>query len=169
MLPDSVQITTLLHDWRQGNATAGERFLGLVYDELRGLAARYLHQERRNHTLQPTALVHELYLRLFASEPISWQNRAHVFAVAAHTLRHILVDYARAQQSAKRGGGQVRVTLTGVERELSSNQFDDFRSLPERPPRIVQPNDPDPIASVIEKVDSDEVATGSIQKPGGGR
>ena len=65
MLPDSVQITTLLHEWRQGNATAGERFLGLVYDELRGLAARYLHQERRNHTLQPTALVHELYLRLF--------------------------------------------------------------------------------------------------------
>src|SRR5436305_10502019 len=139
MLPDSVQITTLLHDWRQGNATAGERFLGLVYDELRRLAAGYLHQERRNHTLRPTALVHELYLRLFASEPMRWQNRAHVFAVAAHTLRHILVDYARAQQSAKRGGGQVKVTLTGVERGLSSKQqFDDLLVVNEALDRLNQ-------------------------------
>jgi RNA polymerase sigma-70 factor, ECF subfamily len=102
VLPDSVPVTTL-HEWRRGNADAGERFLGLVYDELRRLATRSLRQERRAHTLQPTALVHELYLRLFASEPITWQNRAHVFAVAAHTLRRILVDHARAEQSAKRG------------------------------------------------------------------
>ena len=128
MLPDSVPVTTLLHDWRQGDAAAGEHFLCLVYDELRRLATRYLRQERRDHTLQPTALVHELYLRLFASEPITWQNRAHVFAVAAHTLRRILVDHARAEQSAKRGGPQLKVTLTGVERELSSHQDHDLLS-----------------------------------------
>jgi RNA polymerase sigma-70 factor (ECF subfamily) len=138
MLPDSAQVTTLLHDWRQGNAAAGERFLCLVYDELRRLAARYLHQERRDHTLQPTALVHELYLRLFASEPITWQNRAHVFAVAAHTLRRILVDHARIQQAAKRGGPQLQVTLTGVQQELSSTQDHDLLVMNEALDRLAQ-------------------------------
>jgi RNA polymerase sigma-70 factor (ECF subfamily) len=138
VLPDSVPVTTLLHDWRQGNAAAGERFLGLVYDELRRLATRYLRQERRGHTLQPTALVHELYLRLFASEPITWQNRAHVFAVAAHTLRRILVDHARAEQSAKRGGPQLKVTLTGVQQELSSQQDHDLLIVNEALDRLAQ-------------------------------
>jgi RNA polymerase sigma-70 factor, ECF subfamily len=138
MLPDSAQVTTLLHDWRQGNAAAGERFLGLVYDELRRLAARSLRQERRAHTLQPTALVHELYLRLFASEPITWQNRAHVFAVAAHTLRRILVDHARTQQAAKRGGPQLKVTLTGVQQELSSTQDHDLLAVNEALDRLAQ-------------------------------
>jgi RNA polymerase sigma factor (TIGR02999 family) len=138
VLPDSAQVTKLLHSWSQGDAAAGERFLCLVYDELRHLASRYLHQERCNHTLQPTALVHELYLRLFASEPITWQNRAHVFAVAAHTLRRILVDHARAQQSAKRGGLQPKVTLTGVQQELSSNQDHDLLTLNEALDRLAQ-------------------------------
>jgi RNA polymerase sigma factor (TIGR02999 family) len=138
MLPDSAQVTTLLHDWRQGNAAAGERFFGLVYDELRRLASRYLRQERRAHTLQPTALVHELYLRLFASEPITWQNRAHVFAVAAHTLRRILVDHARIQQAAKRGGPQLKVTLTGVQEELSSTQDHDLLVVNEALDRLAQ-------------------------------
>jgi RNA polymerase sigma factor (TIGR02999 family) len=138
VLPDSVQVTTLLHEWRQGNAAAGERFLGLVYDELRHLATRYLRQERRDHTLQPTALVHELYLRLFASEPIPWQNRAHVFAVAAHTLRRILVDHARAEQSAKRGGLQLKVTFTGVQQELSTSPDHDVLVVNEALDRLAQ-------------------------------
>jgi RNA polymerase sigma-70 factor, ECF subfamily len=138
VLPDSVPVTTLMCEWRQGDAAAGERFLGLVYDELRRLATRYLRQERRDHTLQPTALVHELYLRLFASEPIPWQNRAHVFAVAAHTLRRILVDHARAEQSAKRGGPQLKVTLTGVQQELSSHQEHDLLVVDEALDRLAQ-------------------------------
>lgn len=114
-MPDSEHITTLLSDWRNGNPSAGEELLGVVYRELRHLAARYLSQERSDHTLQPTALVHELYLRVFTSgEPIAWQNRAHFFAVAAQTLRRILIDHARMRQSAKRGGHQVKLSLTEV-------------------------------------------------------
>jgi hypothetical protein len=77
------EITTLLLDWRDGKGAAGEELLAVVYQELRRLAAHYLRQERPDHTLQATALVHELYLRLLGNEPISWQNRAHFFAVAA--------------------------------------------------------------------------------------
>lgn len=85
-----------------------------VYDELRRLAAHYMRQERPDHTLQATALVHELYLRLFQSEPVEWQNRAHFFAVAAQALRRILVNHARDRQAQKRGGKQVRLSLTDV-------------------------------------------------------
>src|SRR5689334_19262554 len=99
MGPTSHQVTTLLLDWRQGNAAAGDQFISLVYNELRRIASHCLQAERPDHTLQPTALVNELYLRIFASEdPITWQNRAHFFAVAARTLRRILVDYARAHR-----------------------------------------------------------------------
>jgi RNA polymerase sigma-70 factor, ECF subfamily len=112
-VPDSEHITTLLLDWRNGNPSAGEELLGVIYKDLRRLAARYLRQERSDHTLQPTALVHELYLRVFTSgEHITWQNRAHFFAVAAQTLRRILVDHARMRQTTKRGGHQVRLSLT---------------------------------------------------------
>ena len=114
-MPDSEHFTTLLLDWRNGNPSAGEELLGVIYKDLRRLAARYLRQERSDHTLQPTALVHELYLRVFTSgEHITWQNRAHFFAVAAQTLRRILVDHARMRQTTKRGGHQVRLSLTEV-------------------------------------------------------
>jgi RNA polymerase sigma factor (TIGR02999 family) len=115
-MPDSSTLTTLFLDWRKGNPDAGHQVAEILYQELRQLASHYLRQERRDHTLQPTALVHELYLRLFgAGEPVAWQNRAHFFAVAAKTLRRILVDYARAQQADKRGGKQVKVSLTAAE------------------------------------------------------
>ena len=116
MTPDSATLTTLFLDWRNGNSDAGDQVAAILYHELRQLAGRYLRQERPGHTLQPTALVHELYLRLFgATEPVAWQNRAHFFAVAAQTLRRILVDYARAQQAGKRGGKQVKLSLTAAE------------------------------------------------------
>lgn len=83
----------------------------LVYQELRGLAHRHLQAEREGHTLQSTALVHEAYMRLAGQNPPQWQNRAHFFAVAAQLMRQILVDYARAFRSAKRGGGAVKLTL----------------------------------------------------------
>ena len=78
----------------------------LVYDELRRLADHYLRQERSDHTLQSTALVHEAYLRLAGQNPPQWQNRAHFFGIAAHIMRQILVDYARGRGAAKRGGRQ---------------------------------------------------------------
>ena len=83
----------------------------LVYDELRRLADHYLRQERSDHTLQSTALVHEAYLRLAGQNPPQWQNRAHFFGIAAHIMRQILVDYARGRGAAKRGGQAVTLTL----------------------------------------------------------
>lgn len=83
----------------------------IVYDELRRLAARYLRRERPGQTLQPTALVHDLYLRLLQDSALSWQNRAHFFGIAAQSMRRILIERARARGAAKRGGGRVRVTF----------------------------------------------------------
>jgi RNA polymerase sigma factor (TIGR02999 family) len=83
----------------------------LVYDELRRLAHHYLRQERSDHTLQSTALVHEAYLRLAGQNPPQWQNRAHFFGIAAHIMRQILVEYARGRGAAKRGGSACRLTL----------------------------------------------------------
>src|SRR5215204_2051743 len=80
-------LTTLLIDWRQGNQEAGQQLLTVAYDDLRRLAGYYLQNERSNHTLQATGLVHELYLKLFSQQPVKWQNRAHFFAVAAQQLR----------------------------------------------------------------------------------
>src|SRR5689334_16131002 len=111
MQPNPQEITTLLMGWRGGDRTAGDELIAIVYPELRRLAAHYLRQERADHTLQATALVHELYMRLFASEPVSWENRAHFFAVAAQQLRRILIDHARSARAAKRGGDFARVTL----------------------------------------------------------
>lgn len=103
-------VTKLLHDWRGGDSGALERLIPLVYQELRILADRYLRGERPGHTLQPTALVHEVFLRLVGAS-VHWQDRAHFMAVSAQTMRRILVDHARAHRRAKRGGEWVRQTL----------------------------------------------------------
>jgi RNA polymerase sigma factor (TIGR02999 family) len=113
-MPDPQHVTTLITNWREGDEKARDELFALVYKELRNLAQRYLRLERPGHTLQPTALVHELYLRLVASEPVIWQNRAHFFAIAAHTLRRILIDSARARRAGKRGGGEVKISLTSA-------------------------------------------------------
>ena len=115
LLPDDLPLTTLLQDWRAGNRAAGDQLALMLYDELRLLAGRYLRQERPGHTLQATALVHELYLRLFSTKGVTWHNRAHFFAVAAQALRRILIDHARTQQADKRGGKQVKLSLTAAE------------------------------------------------------
>jgi RNA polymerase sigma factor (TIGR02999 family) len=100
-------ITGLLAEWAKGNQQALEELTPLVYKELRQLAAGYLRKERLGHTLQPTALVHEAYLRLVDITERDWQNRAHFFGVAARLMRQILVDHARRRQAAKRGGLKV--------------------------------------------------------------
>jgi len=108
---DSTEINFLLDQYRDGHAEGFENLMALVYDDLRKLAAWHLQSERPDHTLQPTALVHEVYLKLAAENPVDWRDKAHFFALAAQVMRHILVDYARTRQREKRGGPQTRVTL----------------------------------------------------------
>lgn len=103
-------VTRLLLDWGAGDDAARDRLVPHVYDELRRIARRHMRGERSDHTLQTTALIHEAYLRLVTAD-VEWQDRAHFYAVAAQQMRRVLVDHARARQSAKRGGGFVRVTL----------------------------------------------------------
>lgn len=111
MESESKSVTRLLHAWGDGDQVAGNELMEVVYKELRRLAAYYLQSERTDHTLQPTALVHELYLKLFSGEPIEWRDRGHFLAVAARQLRHIVVDYARGQRAQKRGGPMGKVSL----------------------------------------------------------
>jgi RNA polymerase sigma-70 factor, ECF subfamily len=113
--PDPRHVTTLLVDWRRGDSQASERLLSLVYQELRSIAARSLRMERAGHILQPTALVHELYLRLFGGEPVDYVDRTHFFAVAARQLRRILIDHARRVHAEKRGHGHIAVSLAGID------------------------------------------------------
>jgi len=107
-------ITGLLQEWRAGDERAAEALVPLVYAELRKIAAGYLSIERPGHTLQPTALVHEAYLRLVEQQDTSWQRRSHFYAIAAKVIRRILVDHARRHHSAKRGGGGEKVPLSEV-------------------------------------------------------
>src|SRR5215467_5263358 len=111
MSEDTHGITRLLHEWRSGDKDAAGRVIELVYRELHRMASREMRRERGEHTLQTTALVHEVYLRLCGAEPIQWKDRTHFFAVAAQQLRRVLVDYARRVRSDKRGGGNVTATL----------------------------------------------------------
>jgi RNA polymerase sigma factor (TIGR02999 family) len=99
------EVTRMLIDWSGGDREAPARLMPLVYEELRQLARQYLQQERPDHTLQATGLVHEAYLRLVDQSTTAWQNRAHFFGVAAQLMRRILVDYARSHRTEKRGGG----------------------------------------------------------------
>ncbi|MDT4966977.1 MAG: hypothetical protein QOJ64_1714 [Acidobacteriota bacterium] len=110
MTPPQSDVTTLLVASSQGDKEAMNGLLPLVYAELRKLAARYLRRERSDHTLQATALVHEAYLRLI-DQDVPWENRAHFFGVAAEMMRRILIDHARKHQAAKRGSGEIKLSL----------------------------------------------------------
>jgi RNA polymerase sigma factor (TIGR02999 family) len=105
------EVSTLLRAWARGDPQARDALVPLIYQDLRRRAAAYLARERRNHTLQPTALVHETYLRLLGQQRVAWQNRAQFFGVAAEMMRRILVDHARARAAAKRPDGGLRVAL----------------------------------------------------------
>src|SRR6266480_3721425 len=108
-------VTHVLNAIEEGDAQAAEELLPLVYEELRNLAAHRMANEAPGHTLQPTALVHEAWLRLVGSEQRTWQNRAHFFAAAAEAMRRILIDRARRKHTRRHGGGQQRVDIQGVE------------------------------------------------------
>ncbi len=140
-------LTQLLLEWNRGKETAQEELLALVYGELRRLAARKLELERQGHTLQPTALVHEVYLRLVDQTRVEWQNRAQFFAIAAQTMRRILVDHARRHQAKKRGAAATHVVFDESLQTPSSKDVDvlalndllkDLAELDERQSRIVE-------------------------------
>lgn len=129
MAPRVEDVTSLLIASSSGDQEALNRLLPLVYDELRRLADRYLHRERSDHTLQPTALVHEAYLRLI-DQKVSWANRAHFFGVAAEMMRRILIDHARSHQAAKRGSGGIKLSLDDV-LEITDERAADLIALDE--------------------------------------
>ncbi|HYP00116.1 MAG TPA: sigma-70 family RNA polymerase sigma factor [Pyrinomonadaceae bacterium] len=109
------EVTRILHDWSGGDRQAPERLMPFVYDELRRLARSFLSRERGGHTLQPTALVNEAYLRLVDQRSVSWQNRAHFYGIAASMMRRVLVDHARAHATEKRGGAAIHLSLADVQ------------------------------------------------------
>ena len=109
--PERPDVTRLLREWQAGSGPALERLIPLVYDELHALASRYLSRERRDHTLQTTALVNEAFLKLAGQREVDWQSRAHFFGIAAKLMRRILVDNARRDGRVKRGGGAPHLPL----------------------------------------------------------
>lgn len=140
-------ITAKLQDWNRGNSAAAEELMPLVYEELHRGAAQYLRRERSDHTLQPTALVNEAYLKLIDISSFEWQDRAHFFAVSSNVMRRILVDYARAQATDKRGGALQKVELDEAVSFSKEKQIDLFAlndalerlaELDERQSRIVE-------------------------------
>lgn len=139
-------ITRILKRASEGDENAVNALLPHIYDELRALAAAQLRQERREHTLQPTALVHEAYLRLIKQEDVVWKNRTHFFAVATQAIRRILVDHARERKREKRGGGRQRVEMredlvsqtAGVDLLALDDALNALASLNQRQTRIVE-------------------------------
>jgi RNA polymerase sigma factor (TIGR02999 family) len=118
-------VTQLLIDWGKGDQAALEKLMPLVYSELRRLASNYLRRERGEHTLQPTALVNEAYLKLVNQRNAKWQNRAHFFGISAQLMRRILVDHARQHRAVKRGGSeQQRISITSAEKLVEQPEVD---------------------------------------------
>lgn len=117
-------VTRLLADWGRGDKNALERLTPLVYEELRRIAARQLRREEPGHTLQPTALVNEAFVRLCGGSPVQWQDRAHFYSVCATVMRHVLTDHARAQLRGKRGAGVVHMPLEEAETVAQAAEVD---------------------------------------------
>jgi RNA polymerase sigma factor (TIGR02999 family) len=124
-MPPPENITQLLVDWSHGDQKALDKLMPLVYSELRRLAGNYLRRERQDHTLQPTALVNEAYLKLIDQRKAKWQNRAQFFGVSAQLMRRILVDHARERHASKRGGlDQQRLSITSAEKLVQQPEVD---------------------------------------------
>jgi RNA polymerase sigma factor (TIGR02999 family) len=124
-MPGSGAVTQLLSELRGGDQEAANRLVPLVYSELRRMAGAYMQRERPGHTLQATALVNEAYLRLVGGEPGQWQNRAHFFAIAAHTMRQVLLEHARRRHAAKRGGVDARKVDFDAELLIDEHKLED--------------------------------------------
>ena len=130
-VPASTDITGLLIQWSQGDPEALERLMPVIYAECRRIAEQQLGRERRDHTLDPTALVHELYLRLVDQRRATWENRAQFFGIAAQLMRRILVDYARARHAEKRGGSAIFVSLAAAANTPDESRIADVLAIDE--------------------------------------
>ena len=136
--PDNAHITQLLIAWSDGRREALDDLMPIVYADLRRVAAGYMRREAAGHALQPTALVHEAYVRLVDQKQVKWRNRAHFFGVAAVLMRRILVDHARRRRAEKRGGDWERVTLAGDEVATDTHKEIDVLALDEALERLAQ-------------------------------
>ena len=146
-MSDAHSVTQLLEQWNHGDREALDKLMPLIYEELRKMAKRYMSGQNPGHTLQTTALIHEAYLRMVKQKEKHFENRAHFFGVAAQAMRHILVDYARARQTARRGGGARPISLEEAalvtqERAAELVAFDDalkeLEKLSKRQSRVVE-------------------------------
>lgn len=146
-VPPDTDITGLLIRWSEGDAHALDRLLPVVYDECRRIASRELRRERADHTLAPTALVHELYLRLVDQRRASWESRSHFFGVAAQLMRRVLVDHARARHAAKRGGSVMFVPLDDADHEAEAADVADILAIDQALVRLAA-CDPDQVRIV---------------------
>jgi RNA polymerase sigma factor (TIGR02999 family) len=131
------EITQLLAEWSDGNQTALDKLYPLVYDELHKMANRYMKRERKDHTLQTTALINEAYVRMVDQKNVHWENRAHFFAISAQIMRRILIDHARRHHYAKRGGGALKVSLDETAM-VASNPAPDMLLLDEALNRLAE-------------------------------
>ncbi len=131
-------ITMLLIDLSEGNRDALDKLIPLVYSELRQMAARYLRREAASHTLQTTALVHEAYLKLVDQKKVRWQNRSHFFAIAAQSMRRILIDHARSRLSDKRGGSEQKIALDEGAIDISEERASSLIALDEALERLAE-------------------------------
>lgn len=136
--PDHADITQLLIAWSDGRKEALDALMPIVYADLRRVAAGYMRREAPGHALQPTALVHEAFVRLVDQKQVKWRNRAHFFGVAAGMMRRILVDNARRRRAEKRGGGWERVTLAGDEVAAETHKEIDVLALHEALERLAE-------------------------------
>jgi RNA polymerase sigma factor (TIGR02999 family) len=137
-MPEAGEVTALLASWQEGDRGALEKLIPLVYSDLRRLAARYMRSQQEGHTLQATALVHEVYLRLTRNQDRTWKNRAHFFGVAAQIMRNFLVDHARAAARGKRGGGGLELRLGDETAVLNSVNPEDVLALDEALRRLAE-------------------------------
>ena len=145
--PECADATRFLADHLRGDARAADRLLPLVYDELKRIATGYMREERRDHSLQPTAVVHEAYLRLVDVNKVDWKTRSHFLAMAARTMRRVLVGHARGRGAAKRGGRLQRIELGDPEGDGVSamidvlaleNALEELAALDERQARVIE-------------------------------
>jgi len=125
------EVTRLLGQLRAGKQEAGNQLVPLIYDELRRIASAQMRRERPGHTLQATAVVHEAYMRLAGEQGIPWQNRAHFFAIAAQTMRRVLLDYARQRHAGKRGGEGARKVTIDAELLIGDDRIEEVVALDE--------------------------------------
>lgn len=144
---DKSEITQILNDWNDGKKEARDKLLPFVYDELKRQARIFMSRERQNHTLQPTALVHEAFLRLAKQSGVDWKDRKHFFGIASRLMRQILVDHARTKASAKRGSNPIHFSLDDVQVSVEERAYsivylnevlDKLEKLDERQAKIVE-------------------------------